>query len=198
MPHTIKVLHQIFSIPQFFWENLIKDLRSWFPKEEIDRKRGELAWLIRKMSDEQHPANLITFPSLPFTAPPARTRRRAQSDEELAVVEAECRTGPSLSASQFCGAGRTLRSGSSTAAAREERHRSREQQLQQSVSARSTAREERHRSREQQLQSGQARSSRLKAEIGKSVGRAKVNLTNSFLVLSLFHLLQLWANCSVS
>ena len=152
------------------------------------------------MSDEQHPANLITFPSLPFTAPPPRTRRRARADEEPVVVEAESRTGPSLSASQFygAGAGRTLRSGSSTAA-REERHQSREQQLQQSDSARSTAREERHRSREEQLQQpGPSRSSKLKAEIGKPVVRAKVNMTNSFLVLSLFRLLQLWANCSVS
>ena len=115
MPHMMNVQHQFFSIPQFFFENQIKDLRSWFPKAEIDRKRGELAWLIHKMSDEQHPANLITFPSLPFTAPAPRTRRRARADEEPVVVEAESRTGPSLSASQFygAGAGRTLRSGSS-------------------------------------------------------------------------------------
>ena len=80
---------------QFFWPSL-PDLSDWFTVEEVSRKRGEIAELIRiTAQDQAREAGAVqepVFPKIKFTAEKKMPRKRRKkyeeeedSDEEQAV-----------------------------------------------------------------------------------------------------------------
>ena len=55
---------------QFFWPDQL-DLSNWFPVEEVDRKRDELAALVRQLASQQllEGQTLPDLPAIRFSAP---------------------------------------------------------------------------------------------------------------------------------
>jgi len=77
--YLLHYIEKIFGcVAQFYWSKL-PDLSDWFPKEEIDRKRFELATHIQNLAKVQN--SITVFPDIPLndgSSPPQRKSKRRQ------------------------------------------------------------------------------------------------------------------------
>ena len=84
--YLLHYVEKIFgSVAQFYWPSALNDLDgSWFPLEEVAKKRDELAKLIRDLSTEQRKQAgqaEVAWPNISFVdrAPPPR-KAKAKTD----------------------------------------------------------------------------------------------------------------------
>jgi len=118
-----KVFH---SVAQFFWPSL-PDLSDWFTIEEIGRKRGEIADLIKCLAREQNPGTVFNYPNIKFTA--ARKPRKRQKpivyDEASSEEEDEGEVDARKKGKFASAVNSTRDRGSKSKLSRSGRHRSR-------------------------------------------------------------------------
>ena len=80
--YLLQYIESFFRDPIGDYNLPIKSIRNWFPKDEVEGKRGFIAELIRKLAGEQNPGKEFSFPQLNFLNPEDKGEESEEEEEE--------------------------------------------------------------------------------------------------------------------